>query len=166
MKCTLVLLTTSKLCPDQEGFDSEIDKLAAANQICSVGPDLYNHYSGIFHEYRGSLSEKHREILLRPHSPTDQRPSSGPTGTKRFVSLWREGKRYLYKGEKTISKGSNLKNFKAFAAAMAKINKDRTRVDESKIEWRVPGLSERIEIIEKLEEQGECKRTTARVLRL
>ena len=66
LKCKLVLLATSKLHFDQYEFHLEVDKLESADEIWSIGPDMFNHFEEIFKGAGGTVWSKHKMFLLKP----------------------------------------------------------------------------------------------------
>ena len=69
LRCRLVLLATTKMTTNQESLKTEICRLAwHADDVWSVGNDIFCHYNEIFRENDHDVSNKipHQEISLKP----------------------------------------------------------------------------------------------------
>ncbi len=146
----LVLLACTKIGGDQTELYEEIEDIVKeADEVWSIGPDLYSHYDELFAGYskKGMKRLKHKELIFTPEKP------NGPEGKKKFwknffasgsltrvVSLWQEGTPYQYRGNtvKAKSHGSSLEDYCCLCKALGKISAelfDRKR----KLEWEILG---------------------------
>ena len=153
LKCKLVLLATSKLHFDQYEFHLEVDKLESADEIWSIGPDMFNHFEETFKGAGGTVWSKHRMFLLQPE--VQERESNKPSGLSTLISVWRHGYPYLYKGRRAISKGSSRDNFVAVGAAIGRINEAKGLTREPRLHWLVHALKEQKHVIFGIEQQGQ-----------
>ena len=63
-----MLLATTKIGGEQEDLKDEINRLAPeADEIWSVGSDIYDHYQNIFLEVHSTLA-KHQKVMIKPQS--------------------------------------------------------------------------------------------------
>ena len=148
-KVKLVLLTCTKLALDQGELYSEIEEMIQlADEIWSMGPDLYAHYNELFAGYNLKRLKKiqHKELIFMPsktYAPGIQRfwKSFYSTGSLvRVVSLWQEGTPYQYKGNmvKAKSHGSSLQDYFCLCKALGKISSELS-YRKQKIEWEILG---------------------------
>ena len=145
----LILLACTKLAVDETELYSEIeDIIQAADEIWSIGPDLYTHYNELFAGYSSRSHKKfiHKELIFMPsktYAPGVQRfwKSFFSTGALvRVVSLWQEGTPYQYKGNlvKAKSHGSSLQDYCCLCKALGKISSELS-YRKQKIEWDILG---------------------------
>ena len=157
LECKLVLLATTKIGTDQDELKTEIQKLSEqADEIWSVGLDLFEYFQDIFKDGDGALCAKHKKILLQPDRQKMHQMSisnTTNTGIRKVVSFWNQGHPRMYKGKPKTSKGSNLQNYWAFGGALAEINDEYVKRNESKIQWIVHGLKGQDQVIESLKSQ-------------
>ena len=142
LNCKLVLLATTKVGDHEEDLKKELSQaMREADQIWSVGPDLYSHYEKI----RKSSDNKHRNVLLKPFTTSEyywQHGASQPqiigSGSRVFVSIWNCGFSSIYKNKRFYSNRSKPQCFSTVCSALGNIN--GTKPHKDKIQWLVHGL--------------------------
>ena len=155
LNCKLVLLATSKLHFDQYNFHVEIDKLNSANEIWSIGCDMFNHYEATFKGAGGTAWSKHKMFFLKPDTPERTKTHFYSSGIQTLVSVWRHGNPYLYKGGIAKSKGSSEDNFVSVGAALGRINEARGLIWGSRLTWLVHGLKGQEHVLGGIQKQGQ-----------
>ena len=143
LKCKLILLATTKTQSENNSLENESISLAErADEIWSVGPDTYQHYQKIFyHEFTGKSHHNHKEILLQPpirNFPNLDGDIKEQQPRYKIVSIWNKPIPFFHKGKKMYSKGTDLKSFSSFGAALGHINANS--VQQQKLTWNVYGL--------------------------
>ena len=143
LKCKLALLATAKIGTDKQDLKAEINRLSEnADDIWSVGTDLFTHFNSIFQESPQNISDKHKEITLIPSADFGKIPlkAQDSPGIRKLVSLWNPGISFIHRGRQEQSQGSSQQNFKTVAAAVAKINEENLYNHEATVEWHVHGM--------------------------
>ena len=143
LKCKLALLATAKIGTDKQDLKAEINRLSEnADEIWSVGTDLFTHFNSIFQESPHNISDKHKEITLIPSDDFGEIPltAQDSQGIRKLVSLWNPGISFIHRGRQEQSQGSSQQNFKTVAAALAKINEENLYNHEATVEWHVHGM--------------------------
>ena len=162
LNCRLVLLATTKIAEDQEEMKEEIKVLAkAADEIWSVGSDMFSHYQDIFQEVDTTSNDKHKEILLQP-SPKSMkyweynasRGKMHKVGVRKLVSVWNDPYPFFHKGKKVYSRGGNIQNFYTLSCALGEINAQSILKHENKLQWNVHGLKFKDQTIRSIEEKA------------
>ena len=157
LHCKLVLLATAKIGTDRQDLKTEINSLSEnADEIWSVGTDLFTHFNSIFQESPQKISVKHKEITLIPSAHLGEIPITAPDSPRirKLVSLWNPGISFIHKGRQEQSQGSSEQNFKTVAAALAKINEENLYNHEPTVEWHVHGMKELDLIAESIKGQA------------
>ena len=141
LKCKLVLLAATKIGTHREDLEKEVYKLAGhADEIWSVGPDLFSFFHLIFQKCNVALHQKHKEIIFKPDSEPTYRNYSF-VGTK-ISSLWNHGHQIYFKGQKQKSRGSSKQNFEILADALALLNVENKMRGKAKLIWHAHGLKD------------------------
>ena len=146
--CKLVLLAATKIGGEQEDLKDEINRLTPeADEIWSVGADIYDHYHNIFNEVYNT-SGKHRKILIKPRSFNDNQfywdwnsnPQTLNLGIKKLVTVWNSGYQFFYKGKDSHAKGSNEENFSTLFQSLCQIDKTYRSLNTNIVQWNIHGL--------------------------
>ena len=146
--CKLVLLATTKIGGEEEDLKNEINRLAPeADEIWSVGCDIYDHYQNIFREVHSTLA-KHRQVMIQPQSYNDNQfywnwNSKSQTlnaGIRKLVTVWKAGYQFFYKGKETHAEGSSKDNYSTLFQALGEVGKSDLLQHIKKIEWNIHGL--------------------------
>ena len=137
LQCQLILLATTKIESNGDdlgnAMEKEVNKLAEhADEIWSVGPDLFSHFQLVFRKSEFSLHQKHKEILFKPD---DQDCYRTPVGTKKIYSVWNHSHQLYFKGRKQKSKGSNKESFEILGNAVALINEENKMRRKPWLTW-------------------------------
>ena len=139
LKCTLVLLATTKIGGGKGELTNEINRLVQrADEVWSVGSDIYTHYQYIFQEKSIIPNETHKEILFQPNTgsaPFWERHSTG----RKITSVFRSPTFFFHNGRKEHSNGSNPQCFRTFSAALSEINANAKRHMDI-LQWNLHGL--------------------------
>ena len=142
LKCKLILLATSKIQSENNNLKNKSISLAEkADEIWSVGPDIYQHYQKILQELGDKSHDNHKEILLPPpirSFPSLDGDAKEQQARYKIVSIWNKPVPFFHKGKKMYSKGSDLKRFSSFGEALEHINANS--VQQQKLTWNVYGL--------------------------
>ena len=119
LKSKLILLATTKVVTDE--FKEEVIKLTRqADEIWSVGPDLFSHYNDIF---QGSRLN-HKQVIFKPDGHEASREES-PLKSRMMASIWNSGHQFYCKGQEQWSRGSNQLSFEVVDDAINEINKTK-----------------------------------------
>ena len=142
LHCKLVLLATTKIGTINDHRGTEVYRLVEhADEIWSIGPDLFSHFDEIFLTSGGNLSQKHKQILFKPDGASKNR--DGETHSINCISsIWNSDQQLYFKGQKLRSKGSCQHSFKSLAEALAQINEDYQKVGKPELSWFVYGLAD------------------------
>ena len=141
LKCKLFLLGTTKIQSKDKKLEDEFVSLAEkADEIWSVGPDIYVHYQAILQELGSQPHDNHGEILLQPQIKNlpnlEEETSEKPR--RKIVSMWNKPIPFYHKGKKMSSAGSDIKCFCSLGAALGKVNTESYQ--RHKMQWNVHGL--------------------------
>ncbi len=145
----LILLACTKIGGDNTELHAEIEGIIqTADEIWSIGPDLYAHYNELIAGFNNkSLRTKcHKELIFTPTKTQDSSfkkfwKSFYSTGTVyRVVSLWQEGTPFQYKGNlfKAKNHGSSLEDYCCLCKALGKTSSELA-YRKQKIEWEILG---------------------------
>ena len=148
LKCRLILLATTKIGADQEQLKAEVNRQSVwADEVWSLGSDIFNHYQDIFQEVTTTSLIRHNQIHIQPYINNalcywqwNDQTRSRTDAIRKIVSVWNDGYPFYYKGSKTHSRGSSVQGFCAFSAALVKLNEEAVQRDMGKIQWNVHGL--------------------------
>ena len=147
LRCRLLLVATTKL-PSEEILKKEVRKLSSyADEVWSMGPDIYSHYDEIYRDFKHKVS--HKKIMLKPDIKTDlqtfywdwDRQTS--IEYERLVTVWNNAYPYFFKGREKYAAGSDMKNYFSLTSALEKINKEIPV-----LAWDIHGLKEKEGILE------------------
>ena len=134
LKSKLILLATTKVGTDELG-EEVIKQTSQADEIWSVGPDLFLHYNDIFH---GS-SVNHKQVIFKPEGQVVDRQHS-PSTSRRIASIGNKGNHFYFKGRKQWSHCSNKVSFEVVGEALASINEINKTKQRSTVDWCCYGL--------------------------
>ena len=129
----LILLAATKVATTRESLTAELLRwVSFADEIWSVGSDIYLHYEEIFRRQMKKKTVAHREILLRPLVSRDNQdfPIEGECGSP--LSVWNHDNSYNIKDIKKSAKGSTIESFLSVATAIEK--------GSMSLEWNIHGL--------------------------
>ena len=142
LHCKLVLLAATKIGTTNDDLGTEVNRLVEhADEIWSIGPDLFSHFDEIFLTSGRNLSQKHKQILFKPDGASKKR--DGEThGINCISSIWNPDQQLYFKGQKLRSKGSSQHSFKSLAEALTVINEDYQKVGKPELSWFVHGLAD------------------------
>ena len=160
LNCKLILLATTKIGGGTGELTREVNSLVqAADEVWSVGSDIYTHYENIFRQQSVIPSDTHREILLQPTTnvtPFWKRQSLG----RKIISVWNMPTYFFHNGRKMFSNGSNLQSFCTFSAALSQISIDANQ-SMDKCQWILHGLQFKDQIIQQI--QGQTRSTAVKI---
>ena len=125
----LVFLTATKVSTTRESLEAELLRLMSfADEVWSVGSDIYLHYEGMFRGQRKKKRAAHKEILLRPSVSGDHKDflMEGECGS--LLSVWNHRNSYTIKDIKKSSKGSTIESFLPVAAAILPSRKFMSKI--------------------------------------
>ena len=130
LKCKVILLATCKL-----KVRDVIAYVTAADEVWSVGPDIYTHYEHIFPT---GTQVQHEEIMLLPDSDIAINSEPHISGKKfealKFVTVWNDPIEFIQNDSKEYSKGSDIGGYYTMSKALCQINAKR------KVSWVIHGL--------------------------
>ena len=142
LQSKLILLATTKIETNQKRkteLEKEINNLAKhADEIWSVGPDLFLYLEHIFQKSDSELHSKHKDVVFKPDDQLRNR-NHNIIGTK-ISSIWNHGYQFYFKGQKQKSKGSSKDSFKILGKALGRINEDNNIGGKPKLIWHACGL--------------------------
>ena len=158
LKSELVLLCTTKIQSEDKELKKEFISVAnKADEIWSVGPDIYHHYQLILEE-QDAQHDCHKEIQLQPqisNVPDIEKETKGHP-IRKIMSIWHKPTRFFHKGKTMFSKGSAIDSFASLGAALGKINSESVQ----QYWWYVYGLQftdEHIKLIQSQADQNKIK---------
>ena len=128
----VILLATTKVTLEEEVKKEVLKLLSYADQVWSMGSDIYSYYDAIFSEQPKGFAREvpHKNILLKPEiesSPeTVHSNSQSPVESDRLITIWNEEYPYYFKGKEKCAMGSKKKNFSVLCSALQKISKERS----------------------------------------
>ena len=138
-KCQVVLLATCELGSSEQDLRSDIIKSAtAADEVWSMGPDIYTHYKDMF---RAEPQIPNQDMVFMPDiDPATfwkqhQKAQINETGT--LVSIWNPPVEFFHYGTKTYSRGRDIESYYALSTALGEIN---AAYNVDKVEWNVYDL--------------------------
>ena len=144
LNCRLILLATTKV-PADEKLKKEVRKFTSyADEVWSMGSDIYSHYDEIFHEQPAESKRQitHTEIMLKPDvksglkSVDSDESSQNPIESDFLASIWNREYPYYFKGKEKCAMGSKNENFSVLCSALQNINKEKPR----RLHWHINGL--------------------------
>ena len=142
LHCKLVLLAATKIETSIHDLSTEVNSLIEnADEVWSIGPDLYSHFDEIFQTSRKNLSQKHKQIVFKPDG-TSKKRNGERRSTNSVSSIWNSGQQLYFQGRKMRSKGSCQHSFKSLAKALARINEDYRKMKIPELSWFVHGLAD------------------------
>ena len=168
LNCKLVLLAVTKPGENEEELKNEVYNLSTeADEVWSVGKDIFSQYQDIFTSHGNSSSKpiNHKEVMLKPYiehmipTPLRQPFAKQRGGIRKIVSVWNKGYPYNYKGKTMHSGKSSLYDFHQFQTALHRINETALKQHEQTIQWNVHGLKDQDTLIKEIE--GEHKQLAA-----
>ena len=147
LRCRLLLIATTKV-PTDEKLKKEVRKLSSyADEVWSIGPDIYSHYDDIYRDF--TLKVSHKKIMLKPqmeinpqssHWDSNRQTSIEP---KRLITVWSNAYPYFFKGKEKNAAGSDMKNYFSLTSALKIINKEMPI-----LAWDIHGLKEKESVLE------------------
>ena len=154
LKCKLIYLTTMKTADGQEELEKEIVCFTKeADEIWSVGSDMYNHYQNVFQDTDTTVTVKHKKLLLKPSTKSThywkhktEREKSSRSGKRKFVSVWNN--------QNIHYKGCNIQSFYNLSCALGEINAQAIKKHKNKVQWNVHGLKFQDQTIRLIEEKA------------
>ena len=146
LRCRLVLLATTYV-PTVEELKKEVRKLILnADEVWSMGSDLYSYYDDVFREQANDSSFEipHKEIMLKPGVKTDPKTNRSDENRKssennRLVTSWNNAYTYFFKGKEQNTTGSKMESFFVFCSALERIQKA-----SGKLDWNIHGVKANI----------------------
>ena len=147
MYCRVILLAQMKISTTKENFKAEVRRLAScADEIWSMGSNVYGHYEEIFREDKKGKRKKmknitHKEMMVPPEISNTLEIFSKKFRKDRhvLVSVWDSKFHYHISDMKKITKGSSKQAFYAVKSAITRIQKGH-KGSEAKILWNIHGL--------------------------
>ena len=141
LKCCLVLLATTKMTRNEESLKKEICRVAShADEVWSVGNDIFCHYDEIFRENDDDVGDKilHQEISLRPEVIEEW--SRGTTvESNNLVTVWNNEHSFFFKGKEENVGGSSKESFFIISSALEKVSEE----GKDRLEWNLHGLKDK-----------------------
>ena len=132
LKCKAILLANYKL----KVLTGDVMKsVRAADEVWSMGPDIYTHYEHLFH---GEQQVQHEEIMLLPDRDIVINSEPHIRGKRfeapKFVTVWNDPIGFIQNDSKEYSKGSDIEGYYTMSKALGQINAKR------KLSWVIHGL--------------------------
>ena len=136
LNCKTILLATCKIeATDQNMREYVIKSARAADEVWSVGPDIYAYYKHMFEE---ESQIRHEEISLLPDiniaSNSEHYTGDRKLKTPKFVSVWKTPTEFIQNDSKEYSKGSDIEGYYNISKALGQINA------EEEVSWVIHGL--------------------------
>ena len=140
LECKVILLGICKLKSMTMNLRDDIVKSAtAADEVWSLGPDMYTHYENMFQ--RGHLIRHEQALLLPDIAPTffweeHQKPKMNDEAVT-LVSVWSHPIEYFHYGVKMYSQGRDIEKYYTLSTVLGELNAMR---NTDKIQWNIYGL--------------------------
>ena len=130
-KCKAILLATYKL---KVLVGDVMKSVRAADEVWSVGPDIYTYYEYMFQEEQQIW---HEQIMLLPDIDIGTKPEHHIKVKKvqapKFVSVWNTPIHFIQNDSKEYSKGSDIEGYYTMSNVLSGIN-------ANKVSWVIHGL--------------------------
>ena len=142
LKCSLILLATAKLGSENNLLKDKICTLAErADEIWSVGSDVYSHYNEIFSERKIGSRDKHREILFQPWTTCNPQNNEDIRKKQKLISSFNKPVQFYLEGKIMSSKGSDMNSFSTVNTALRNVmQSDMMRLRTVKWQWDIYGF--------------------------
>ena len=139
LNCKVILLATCKLGSSEQNLRSDnINSARAADDVWSMGPDIYTHYK---HMFQAEPHIQHQAMVFMPDiDPTafrEQHRNFQMNKTETLVSIWSHPIEFFHYGTKTYSQGRDIEKYYALSTALGEINA-QYKID--KVQWNIHSL--------------------------
>ena len=140
LKSKVVLLAICKVGTLEQNLRTDIINSAiAADEIWSIGPDMYEYYNVMF---QNESKIKHESIVLFPDMNSStfwdknyKTIRAGPS--RKLVSIWIPPVEFFHDGVKQYSQGRDIQGYYALSTALGLLN---AACQLQKVEWNIHGL--------------------------